>query len=121
MAEVDLLHVVRSAWADVLGVDDVGSVPLDTNFMESGGNSLLLVMLWEQLHEQTGQTLKMSDLFQHGTVRAQVALLAANGERRELTEDLLAGSSIDTAIGARARQHLLGRARRTEPAVERAR
>ena len=48
--EEERLKQVRTAWAEVLGVDDVGSIPLDTNFMESGGNSLLLMMLWEQLH-----------------------------------------------------------------------
>jgi hypothetical protein len=96
-----LLHQVREAWADVLGLDAVDSVPLDTNFLEAGGDSLLLVMLWEQLYELTDHGLKMSDLFHHGTVRAQAALLAG-GEQPKLA-----------GIGATDRRQLLGRARRT--------
>jgi hypothetical protein len=100
MAEDDLLRQVRVAWAEVLDVDDVEGVPLDTNFLEAGGSSLLLVMLWEELQGLTDQVVKMSDLFQHGTVRAQAALLG--GDRPVLTE-----------VGARNRGGLAGRARRT--------
>ncbi len=102
MTEDDLLERVRLAWAEVLDLDTVDSVPLDVNFLEAGGNSLMLVMLWEELHELTSQMLKMSDLFEHGTVRAQTNLLAGNGNSRsELAE-----------VGAGDRGRLLGRARR---------
>jgi aryl carrier-like protein len=106
MAEETLVEQVRLAWAEVLATDTVDRVPLDTNFLEAGGNSLLLVMLWEQLQGLTTRTVKLSDLFQHGTVRAQADLLATDGSgRRELT-----------AIGARERHQLLGRARRNTAA-----
>ncbi|MEV5885048.1 acyl carrier protein [Streptomyces sp. NPDC052020] len=75
-----LLDRVRDAWALVLGADDPTSVPLDTNFLEAGGTSLLLIMLWEELSEQTDRDLRVSDLFQHSTVRAQAALLAGEAE-----------------------------------------
>jgi hypothetical protein len=65
---------VREAWADVLGADDI---PLDVNFLELGGNSLLLVMLWEELQPIAGRPLKLSELFHHGTVQAQAELLTA--------------------------------------------
>lgn len=97
----DLLDLVREAWADVLDLDSGDEVPLDTNFLDAGGNSLMLVMLWEQLHGLTPGVLKMSDLFQHTTVRAQAALLAEGGDRHEFT-----------GVGARDRGGLLGRARR---------
>lgn len=97
----DLMDKVRVAWADVLDVDTDDAVPLDTNFLEAGGNSLLLVLLWEQLSPLAERQLRMSDLFQHSTVRAQATLL----------------SGVDTATDARAmgandRGRLLGRARR---------
>lgn len=82
MSDVDLLQQVRLAWADVLAVDAVEGVPLDTNFLEAGGNSLLLVMLWEQLQDMTTHAVKLSDLFQYGTVRAQAALLAEDCAQR---------------------------------------
>lgn len=75
-----LLDRVRDAWALVLGADDTASVPLDTNFLEAGGSSLLLIMLWEELSEQTDRGLRVSDLFQHSTVRSQAALLAGEAE-----------------------------------------
>jgi aryl carrier-like protein len=71
----ELIGQVRQVWADVLGVDTVEEVPLEVNFLEAGGNSLLLVMLWEQLQPLAGRPVKLSELFQHGTVRAQVDLL----------------------------------------------
>jgi hypothetical protein len=98
--ENDLLTRVRAAWADVLATDDVTDIPLDTNFLETAGSSLLLIMLWELLHVMTDRTLRVSDLFQHSTVRAQAALLA--GEHDDT----------DTAAGGHDRSGLLGRARR---------
>ncbi len=101
-SEEDLLHRVRQAWAVVLDVEPAEAIPLDTNFLEAGGSSLLLVMLWEELQDATGQMLKVSDLFQYGTVRAQADLLAG---RAAPTGDL-------APIGTTDRSQLLGRARR---------
>ncbi|HEX6473246.1 MAG TPA: phosphopantetheine-binding protein [Streptosporangiaceae bacterium] len=76
----ELVGQVRQAWADVLGTDSAESVPLDVNFLEVGGNSMLLVMLWEQLRPLADRQLRLSELFQHGTVRAQAELLSQAGE-----------------------------------------
>lgn len=78
----EVVGQVRQAWADVLGHDSDESVPLDVNFLETGGNSLLLVMLWEQLQPLATGQLKLSDLFQHGTVQAQADLLCRTGEAK---------------------------------------
>ena len=67
---------VREAWADVLGGESTEDIPMDVNFLEFGGNSLLLVMLWEELQPIAGRPLKLSELFHHGTVQAQAELLA---------------------------------------------
>jgi aryl carrier-like protein len=72
----DLVVQVRAIWADVLGADSVESVSVDENFLEAGGNSMLLVMLWEELQPLANRPVRLSELFQHGTVRAQAQLLA---------------------------------------------
>ncbi|MFF5974539.1 acyl carrier protein [Streptomyces sp. NPDC012769] len=104
LTETELLDRVRQAWADVLDLDSADEVPEDVNFLEAGGSSLLLIMLWEELDPLTERSLKVSDLFQHSTVKAQVALLAdPTGADEGLTE-----------LGARNRGGLLGRARRDQ-------
>ncbi|WFE58704.1 acyl carrier protein [Micromonospora sp. WMMD712] len=103
LTEDQLLDRVRAAWAEVLDVDDPGSLDPDQNFLEAGGSSLLLIMLWEDLHELTERSLRVADLFQHATIRAQARLLAGGGEepRQQVT-------------GASQRRALLGRARTAE-------
>jgi hypothetical protein len=76
----DVVVQVREAWADVLGNDSAEEVPLDVNFLELGGNSLLLVMLWEELQPLSERPLKLSELFQHGSVQAQAELLMPRSE-----------------------------------------
>ncbi|MGW5052572.1 acyl carrier protein [Actinokineospora sp. NPDC004072] len=76
----EVVVAVREAWADVLGSDSADSVPLDVNFLEAGGNSLLLVMLWEQLQPLSTRPVKLSELFHHGTVAAQAELLTSAPE-----------------------------------------
>ncbi|MGW1895277.1 acyl carrier protein [Streptomyces sp. NPDC002004] len=75
--EDGLLAAVVDAWAEILGID-VEDVPLDKGFFDVGGNSMLLVMLWEELRGLTGHSLQATDLFRHYTVRAQVELLAGD-------------------------------------------
>ncbi|MGW4476033.1 acyl carrier protein [Nonomuraea sp. NPDC004354] len=77
----DLVLRVREAWADVLRSDSAESVPVDANFLEVGGNSLLLVMLWEQLQPLAAHPLRLSELFQHGTVLSQAGLLSRTAEQ----------------------------------------
>ena len=96
MTEEDLIEPIRLAWAEVLDVDHVDA---DTPFLEVGGNSLLLIMLWERLGELDDRPLKLADLFHHATVRAQAALLAG------------AAQPAPADVGARDRRRLLGRAR----------
>ena len=69
------IEQVRNAWAEVLDTS-VESVPLDVNFFEVGGTSMLLVLLADVLNETRDEPLSVVDLFQHSTVAAQAALLA---------------------------------------------
>lgn len=75
----EVVMQVREAWADVLGSDSA-EIPLDINFLELGGNSLLLVMLWEELQPIAARPVKLSQLFHHGTVQAQAELLIGQSD-----------------------------------------
>lgn len=97
----ELLDQVRAAWAETLEVD-VDLVPLDVSFFEAGGNSLLLLLIWELLNDLTSRDLKAADLFQHSTVAAQAEFLAGEDEQ------------LAVPSGAGGRRGLLGRARREQ-------
>lgn len=75
MPDQALVEKVRQAWAEVLDTD---SAPLEVNFFDAGGDSVLLVVLLERLNELTGRKLEPPDLFRHSTVLAQAALLAGD-------------------------------------------
>jgi len=103
-----LIDRVRKVWADVLEADDPAGLDPDRNFLESGGSSLLLIMLWEDLREFSAVPLRVSDLFQHATIRAQAALLAGEAAAQPAPAAHPAGPS--------DRRSVLGRARRTAEA-----
>lgn len=68
------LDLVRSIWQEVLQSDDIED---DVSFFESGGDSLLLVVLVERLSQASGRMLRTVDLFRSATVSGQADLLAA--------------------------------------------
>lgn len=73
-APTDATAVVRAAWCEVLEHDDV---PVDANFFDVGGHSLLVLALQTAIETYTGTVLDVLDLFNATTVEAQAALLAA--------------------------------------------
>lgn len=91
------LEQVREAWADALDRAP-DAVPLDVSFFDAGGNSLLLLLLWERLTEFATRELRTADLFQHSTVLAQTRFLEGADERE--------------AAATNSRSALLGRTRR---------
>ncbi|MDF3300834.1 condensation domain-containing protein [Streptomyces tropicalis] len=68
------LELVRSIWREVLNTDEVAD---DVSFFESGGDSLLLVLLVERLGQDSGREVRTMDLFRSPTVGAQAELIAA--------------------------------------------
>ncbi|MET9465728.1 phosphopantetheine-binding protein [Streptomyces sp. NPDC006544] len=74
----ELLPQVRQAWLDVLGLEEV---PLDVNFFETGGNSLLLIILHGELSSLASRELLIADLYRSNTVLSQVQLLAQEGAK----------------------------------------
>jgi hypothetical protein len=67
------LETVRSIWCEVLLVSEVED---DVNFLDAGGNSLLLVALVEKLSDACGRMLKTRDVFRAQTIKGQAELLA---------------------------------------------
>jgi acyl carrier protein len=90
-----LMAQVRQIWSEVLDVD---TVPLDVNFFDAGGDSLLFIVLVERINRTMGRELEAAELFAHGTVRSQMRML----------------SGLSDEVEPRERRGLLGRARRDE-------
>jgi amino acid adenylation domain-containing protein/non-ribosomal peptide synthase protein (TIGR01720 family) len=61
-------------WAEVLGIDDVGSLGVDDNFFDLGGDSILSIQLVFKA-KRAGLAVSAKDLFLHQTIRrlAEVA------------------------------------------------
>ena len=58
---------VLSVWKAVLGIDQIGT---SDKFFDVGGNSLLIVDLFERLHSEFPATITIADLFDLATVEA---------------------------------------------------
>jgi thioesterase domain-containing protein len=69
--ELQLLHI----WEGILGLEQVG---MTDNFFQLGGNSLQALRLVAQVKKQLGQTILLSTLIDHGTIRGMAQLLGAN-------------------------------------------
>ncbi|MBB5873909.1 amino acid adenylation domain-containing protein [Allocatelliglobosispora scoriae] len=67
-------ELVATAWAEVLGVDDLG---VGDDFFERGGHSLLAARVLARLRAATGVDLPMRDLFAHPTLEGLAAALTA--------------------------------------------
>jgi hypothetical protein len=102
-AAADLVEEVRRAWREVL---DIGAVPLDVNFLDAGGDSLLLVVLLDRLSTLTGRGLRAADLFRCATVASQARLLAERRDERPRPAPVP-----ETPAPGTGRDRLLGRAR----------
>jgi natural product biosynthesis luciferase-like monooxygenase protein len=64
-SSVDLEYAILSAWADVLGREDV---PTDENFFDLGGHSLLMVQLHQKLKIALKTDFPLVSLVEHPTV-----------------------------------------------------
>ncbi|MFJ8313849.1 MULTISPECIES: acyl carrier protein [unclassified Streptomyces] len=95
----DPIEDIRRIWSTVLGTEVQDT---DVNFFDAGGHSLLVMVLQEHLEELVGREIALEDLFEHPTVRAQAALLAAGPG---------GAAPVEAGLGARTRSQLLGRNR----------
>ena len=60
----DLLGVLCRQWADVLGSPDAGP---GTDFFDAGGDSLTAMRLATRISRQTGQQVRVQDVFDCAT------------------------------------------------------
>ena len=104
MPDPELVELVRRAWAEALDTD---AVPLDLNFFDAGGDSVLLIVLMERLNELTDRTLEPPDLFRHSTVLAQAELLSGADTPAAVPD----GAVQPDGVRPPDRSALLGRAR----------
>ena len=63
-------------WQQVLGVDDIGTAD---NFFDIGGNSLIAVQLFSQLHSIYGKHFPLATLFQAPTIQTLAEVLSTSG------------------------------------------
>jgi aryl carrier-like protein len=70
----DTATQVAAAWSKILGKTDL---PVDANFFDVGGHSLLVPALQVALENETGTTVSIVDLFAATTVTAQTELVRA--------------------------------------------
>ena len=68
---VDVLDVIISTWAQVLGRD----VKADDNFFDIGGSSFKLMLVNNRLNETLDREIPLVQLFEHTTPRALAAIL----------------------------------------------
>lgn len=65
---------LAAIWAEVL---KVSTVPVDENFFDLGGHSLLLAQVQRRVEQEFGQPVAMLDLFQYPTVRLLAGRISA--------------------------------------------
>jgi amino acid adenylation domain-containing protein len=94
-------RAVHEVWAEVLGG---GTVPPDAGFFTVGGNSLLMLQLFNGLNRRFSVQLTLADLFANHTIRMQARHLealtapAGSGDDLDALLDQLEAGTID--VGA---------------------
>ncbi|MCF5655210.1 amino acid adenylation domain-containing protein [Pseudomonas poae] len=73
-----LEQTLVAVWREILEVEQVG---VEDNFFESGGHSLLVLMLKERIRKAVGVELSVSQLMLHPTVAGQAACLEGSAGR----------------------------------------
>ncbi|GGK79055.1 hypothetical protein GCM10012284_11310 [Mangrovihabitans endophyticus] len=75
----DLLDLVLTEMAEVLGYESAGEMPPDSAFKELGFDSIAILMLAETLTEATGVPLPATAMFSHPTANSLARYLADPG------------------------------------------
>jgi pristinamycin I synthase-3/4 len=75
LPRTEMEHLVSSVWCDVIEVD---RIDIDARFLETGGDSLMLIEAAARLQEQAGKPLPPTMFFEYPTVRSLAAVLSGN-------------------------------------------
>jgi amino acid adenylation domain-containing protein len=76
--EID--RVILSVWENVLGHANIG---IEDNFFDSGGHSLKLVQLRDELQRGLSQPIQLMDLFNYPTIRSFREFVSKKNEPKE--------------------------------------
>ncbi|BCJ55974.1 hypothetical protein Asp14428_74490 [Actinoplanes sp. NBRC 14428] len=96
----DLLVLVLTGIAEVLGYDSVDEVPPDQAFKDLGFDSIALLMLAESLTEATGEQVPVTTLYSHPTATALAEFLGAPAATGQAPVDEATEDGDDIAIVA---------------------
>ncbi|MEW5985067.1 MAG: amino acid adenylation domain-containing protein [Chloroflexota bacterium] len=107
--QTELERAIAAIWQEVLQLERVG---LHDNFLDLGGNSLLMIQAHHKLQERLACNLSVIELFQYPTVEALVTCFGRLGQEAGLNGET--GPSRSTAAD-RARE----RARKQREALQR--
>lgn len=66
---------ITRIWSTLLEDPDVSP---DISFFEAGGDSILLIVLLDELRELSGREIDAAELFTHSTIRAQAEFLSGH-------------------------------------------
>jgi hypothetical protein len=72
VAAADPAEIIAAAWREALQRSDIGP---DENFFDAGGNSFLLVDMYEKLAGRIAVPFTVTDLFRFPTIRSQAGYL----------------------------------------------
>lgn len=103
--DAQVIERIVAAWSEVLKLT---SIPLDVNFFDLGGHSLMVFKLQNALEHHVGKRLKVVSLFRYTTVSAQAELICSG-------EDDAGGADSDLITTSRRARPLLTKCQSTEP------
>lgn len=75
LPQTEMEHLVSRVWCDVLDID---RVDIDDRFLETGGDSLMIIEAAARLQEQAGKAVPPATFFEHPTVRSLAAALSGD-------------------------------------------
>ncbi|MFD7626300.1 phosphopantetheine-binding protein [Streptomyces sp. NPDC059851] len=102
---------ITAIWSTLLEDPDVSP---DDSFFEAGGDSMLLIVLLDELRALSGREIDAADLFTHSTIRAQAEFLSAD-TTADTTADTAAAAAPAPVSASRDRSLLRARSARLSP------
>nr|WP_290442385.1 non-ribosomal peptide synthetase [Pseudoalteromonas sp. OANN1] len=85
--ETVLEKQITEIWAQLLKLD-LSTIGVNNNFMELGGNSLLVIRMTAKIEQQIGAKLELRQVYEHPTIRRLCKLLDINRKQQSIAEQL---------------------------------
>lgn len=85
-------QILQSIWQSLLGIETIGVMD---NFFDLGGHSLLVFQLINQVQSQFKVEISVRDVFEHRTLEALAACIAAQADSRQLSAALFENDDED--------------------------